>query len=272
MKRFKWFLAVLIAFAFLTTPAMAAYKDMWANVYRWKGATNSDGSMVLERITSGVQFQVLAKGTITAETLYVIKDKSLTSLTNAVTSDKYNSAEYCNDRVAFRVDPTDSTDDRYVDLIVHDMSGPYSVHVKNFDEYQHNIIIDERLGVPHKGTIWFDNGATAAANTGTGVLFPAYTSVTAVLVESGGGTANTAIDVGIPGTATGFVNKETLATTGIVNTSSTSTGSLLKQTGAYYVPYLAGYLTTAAQTLIYTLKTTTGVTDGLIHYFFTVLK
>lgn len=272
MKKFKWFLAVLIAFAFLTTPAMAAYKDMWANVYRWKGATNADGSMVLERITSGVQFQVFATGTITAETLYVIKDKGLTSLTNAVTSDLYASTAYCGGRVAFRVDPTDSTYDRYVDVLVVDTAGGYSTLVKNFDEYQHNIIIDERIGVPHKGTVWFDNGATATTATSTGVIFPAYTAIRSVFVESGGGSANTKIDVGIPGTGTGFINKETLATTGIVSTSSTSTGSLLKATSAKFEPYVNGYITSAAQTLTYTLTTTVGVTDGLIHYFFTVLK
>jgi hypothetical protein len=67
--------------------------------------------------------------------------------------------------VAFRVDPG-HTDDEYVDLIVTNADGMYSVFVENFDQYNHAIIIDERPGKPHVGIIWFTYGTTTEVDTG----------------------------------------------------------------------------------------------------------
>lgn len=122
MKRFKLFTLILAAFALLAAvPAQAALQDMWAYVYKWDGKMSSDGKPVLTRLTSGVTFKVLAQNSDTAETLYYYKGS--TALTNPVTTTNFAANTVCNDQVRFRVDPTDTTYDRYVDLIVVDTNG-----------------------------------------------------------------------------------------------------------------------------------------------------
>lgn len=157
-------IAIGIIFS-LIMPAQASFKDMWAYVYSWDGAYNADGTLKLTRQTSGITFKVLQADSDTAETLYEYNDNTYTSLTNPVTTTNFESATVCDDKVAFRVDPG-HTDDEYVDLIVTDTDGMYSFFYENFDQYSHTIVIDERPGKVHIGTIWYTYTTTNAVDTG----------------------------------------------------------------------------------------------------------
>ena len=224
MKKWKLFAILCTVLAlFVTVPAQAAFQDMWAYVYRWKGATNSDGSMVLERITSGVTFDVLAYGADTRETLYVFGSNAYTSLTNPVTTSDFASATVCNDRIAFRVDPTDATYDRYVDVIVVDTSGGYTTVVKGFDKYQHTIVIDERPGIVHQAIAWFTHASSSTA-TDTGIDFAINTYIMDVRVEVTTADSGITIDVGTADTAAGFRNDVSLTSTGFVTDTGVITG------------------------------------------------
>lgn len=161
-KLLTFVMALALIFAF-TLPAQAASKNMWAYVYTWDGGYNADGTIKLTRQTSGITFKVLQADSNTAETLTVYD--SSTSLTNPVTTSNYESATVCNDRVAFRVDPG-HTDDEYVDLIVTDTDGMFSIFYENFDQYTHTIVIDARPGKAHIGIIWYTATTTNAVDTG----------------------------------------------------------------------------------------------------------
>lgn len=166
MKKFRNFLIALFALAVFAVPVQAVQVDMWANVYKWDGGYNADGTIKLTRLTSGVTFKVLAEGSDTAETLYEYNDAANTSLTNPITTTNFESSTVCNDMVAFSVDPTDSTNDRYVDLIVVNVDGGYTAFYEDFDKYTHTIVIDQRPGVPHTTCIWYSFTTTNEIDTG----------------------------------------------------------------------------------------------------------
>lgn len=304
MRKFKLFIALAVAAAlFAAAPAQAALQDMWAYVYSWKGAVNSDGKMQLTRITSGITFQVLQRNSDTAETLYVYASKANTALTNPVTTANFESATVCNDRVAFRVDPTEAND-RYVDLIVVNTAGGFTAFVEDFDKYNHAIVIDERPNVLHHGMIWYSCAATT--ETDTGIDFAPDTFIHDVRTEVVTTSAGT-IDVGLlssgtGGNAAGFLNDRAIsvagftADTGVVTSGTsndyvpaTTYGALLYTavTGAN-VPnssaagvkrtdggrsYLGHIITGSNETsLTYGCATTAGSGAGYIHYYFTRMR
>lgn len=255
MKRFFIFLAVLMAFCW-TVPAQAEFADMWADVYKWTGGYNADGSRQVTKLTSGVQYQVLSYGTTTLETLYVYNSNAFTSYTNPVTSTYFDAV----DRIQFRVDPTDSTTDRYVDLIVVDTSGGYTAYVKGFDKYTHAVIIDERVGVDHVGTAWFVSANSSVNTHSTGISLLAGTllkdfalaqvSKTTGDVSFGNPTAQTAYTSNLP---------MYTATDVYVTTSSATKGVYIStQTTLYYTC---------------TTNATYGTTNrGYFYYWFNVLR
>jgi hypothetical protein len=293
MKRLKIFAlaAALALFFIIPAPAPAALQDMWAAVYRWDGKMNTDGKPVLSRATTGITFKVLAIGTNTAETLYYYNGS--TALTNPVTTTNFASATVCNDRVAFRTDPTDSTSDRYVDLIVVDTVGGYTAFVEDFDKYNHTIIIDERPNQLHHGMIWFSATTTDALDTG--IDFVPNTMVSDVRIEVVTAASAISIDVGIlagasNGDADGFRANVLLTTTGYVAdtgvvtagttidfTAASTYGALLYTAitgsdavasggGRSYLGHVVGSGTNDGS-LNYTADSTSGA--GYIHYWFT---
>ena len=196
MKKTFWtiLLSLVLLVAFVA-PASAAWKDMSAAVYKWTGNHNSDGSPGLTRLTTGVKFTVLRSGNDSLlETLYKYNDKSFTSLTNTVTAANFASSTVCNGMVAFRVDPSDATYDRYVDLIVTDTNGGYTTVVSNFDEYTHTIIIDERPNVVHHGQARFSYSTTD--QTSTGITLLSGTLIHKVITSVTTSLANTSLNVG----------------------------------------------------------------------------
>ena len=289
-KRFTALLMILFAALIMALPAAAALQDMHATVYKWTGNYNADGSPGLTRVITGITYTVLAVDSDTAETLYAFADRRLTSKTNPITTTVFAA----DDEVRFRLDPTDSTNDRYVDLIVTDTNGGYSTFVENFDKYTHTIIIDERPGVVHHGIIPYS--ASTTDEVSTGVTFLADTMVhdvrTEVVTTSTGGT----IDVGLKDNdSDGYLNNRSAATagytadTGIITagttldyTAATTYGELLYTaiTGGDAVAtgggrsYLGHVITTeaASNVLSYTASTTTNSGKGYIHYWFTRLR
>jgi hypothetical protein len=293
MKRFKLLTLALIAAIFLiAVPAHAVLQDMQASVYKWEGGMGADGKAVLTKIESGITFKVLSHGTTTGETTYY--PGKTTSLTNPVTTASFASTTICNKRVAFRVDPTDATDDRYVDLIVVDTVGGFTAFVPHFDQYTHTIVIDERPNIMHQGTIWF--GATSTSAIDTGIDFLPNTYIQDVRVEVVTAASAISIDVGILAAATGgdadgFRQNVLLTSTGWVSdtgvitdsgttidyTPATTYGALLYTaltgTGATTAlgggrSYIGHIITseTNAGSLNYTMDSTSGA--GLIHYWF----
>lgn len=195
MRKFwKILLAFFLLFAF-TVPVQAAQVDMWAYVYKWDGGYNADGTLLLKRVTSGITFKVLAIDSDTAETLFYYNNRANTELTNPVTTTSYNSSSICNDRVAFSVDPTDTTNDRYVDLIVVNTDGGYTAFYEDFDKNNHTIVIDQRPGVPHTGIIWW--GHSALTQIDTGIDFEYDTLIKDVRVEVVSTCSGCTIDVGL---------------------------------------------------------------------------
>lgn len=189
----KKVIIALLAVFMLTGMAQADVYDYWANVYRWDGSMNGDGTMALERVTSGITFKVLAVGADTAETLTYYG--GTTSLTNPVTTANFASATVCDDKVAFRTDPTDSSDDTYVDLIVVDTAGGYTAFVEDFSPYDHSIVIDERPNIVHHGVIWFAPNNNSEADTG--IDFDYDTRILNVSVEVVTIDATETLDVGL---------------------------------------------------------------------------
>ena len=298
MKRFKILtLALFAAFFLIAAPAQAVLQDMQASVYKWTGGMGSDGKAVLTLIESGITFKVLAIDSNTAETTYY--PKKTTSLTNPVTTTSFASTSICNKKVAFRVDPTDATYDRYVDLIVVDTVGGYTAFVENFDQYTHSIVIDERPNVVHHGMIWF--GAASTSEINTGINFPPNTMVQDVRVEVVTIATAITLDVGLlssgtGGDADGFRKGVLLTTAGYVKDTAVITagvsvayvpastyGALLVTaiTGAgttysggggksYLGHIVVGPIATQATTLSYTNPSTTG--DGYLHYWFNRMR
>lgn len=235
MRKFLLGLLIAITAFCFTTTAYAEAQDMWAAVYKDTGVIGADGRKVLTRVTSGITFKVLAVNADTAETLTVFDDDTATSLTNPVTTANFESATVCDDKVAFRVDPTDSSTDRYVDLIVTDTSGMYTTFVENFDKYQHTIVIDERPSVPHVGTIWFS--ASSTVETDTGIDFLPDTLITDTRTETVTVDAGETLDVGLlstetSGDADGLIDGRSVATAGF----TADTGVITDGTTSDYIP------------------------------------
>jgi len=298
MKKRLISVAIVLLTLCMAFPAFAGLQDMSATVHKWTGGYNQDGSPGLTRVTSGITFMVLAIGTDTAETLYY--PNGSTSLTNPVTTTNFGAATVCNDMVAFRVDPTDATNDRYVDLIVTDTNGGYSVFVEDFDKYTHTIIIDEQPNVVHQGTIWFS--ASSAVETDTGIDFLPYTLIHDVLVDVTIVDAGEDLDVGLlssgtGGDADGFRDAVSVATLGFVAdtgvitagdsidyTAVSTYGALLYTaitgTGTYTTEYTQGgrsylgHVVTGANTgaLTYTGSSGSDTAAGFIHYWFTRMR
>jgi len=294
MKRFKLFtLALAAVFFLIAVPAQAVLQDMQASVYKWEGGMGSDGKAVLTKIDSGITFDVLAVNSNTRETLYY--PGKTTSLTNPVTTTNFASTSVSNKRVAFRVDPTDASTDRYVDVIVTDTNGGYSVFVENFDKYTHTIVIDERPNVLHHGIMWFTYAAGSATAIDTGVNFLPKTFIQDVRVEVITVDSAETINVGTADTAAGFRSGVLLTTAGFVaDTGVITAGSTLD----YYAASTYGTLLVTAITggdavatgggrtylghvvntsgtdddLYYTTSTGTDAALGYIHYTFIRLR
>jgi hypothetical protein len=293
-QKFGAFILILVfalaILPFTPAPASAAWSDMWADVFSWDGGMNGDGTMKLTKITSGVTYQVLAVGADTEETLYAYNDNAFTSFSNVVTTTYFN----VSDRVQFRVDPTDSTSDRYVDLIVVDTAGGFTAFVEDFDKYTHTIVIDERPNVMHHGVIWFapsDNSATD-----TGVNFLPDTAILDVLLEVVTVDASETISVGTEDTAAGFRTGVSVATagyiydTGVITDGSTSDYFAATTYGALLHTAITGSdgaATSGGNSVIAPFVVTTAGTDddlyytgsagsdtavGYIHYFFTRMR
>lgn len=222
--------SVLIAFllsVLIAVPVMAESQDMWATVYKDTGKIGADGRTVLTEVTTGITYRVLATGADTDET--ITSYGGSTSKTNPVTSTVYGTD---GGLIKFRTDPTDSTYDRYVDLIVRDNTGGFSAVIKNFDKYTHTVVIDERPGVEHTCIAWFSYAASSAA-TSTGVTFPINTYIKDARVEVVTADPGITINVGTSDTAAGFRTGLSLASTGFVkDTGVITNGSTLDYTAA----------------------------------------
>jgi len=264
MKRL-WLTIFAIVLAFtLAAPAQAEFQDMWAKVYKYTGGLNSDGSMKLAPVTSGVTFTVLAKDANTAETLYVYGKNTYIALANPVSTTNFASSSYCNGQVQFRVDPTDSSNDRYVDLLVTDTNGGFTAFVKDFDKYNHTIVIDERPNVLHHGVIAYNASTTDATNLG--VTFLKGTVLRSVQVENLTAMSEKTISLGRSGAATSLINSESLTNTGYITTSISSTGTDLKS-GSDFAPN--GYVFSSDTSIYSTVDSQMANSFlGFIHYYF----
>lgn len=266
MKFIKTLVIAFILAAFIA-PAFAATHDYSAEVYFWNGKLTANGNKVLTRITSGVTFKVLAVGTDTSETLTYYR--GTTSLTNPVTTTNFASDTVCADRVRFRCDPTDATNDRDVDLIVVDTAGGYTAFVEDFSYYDHTIVIDERPNVMHSGCIWF---APSTAETDTGIDFDYDTRIDSIVVEIVTVDASNTIDVGIlssgtGGDADGLLDGVSTATAGYILPTLTTSGALMDD-GTNFDP--DGHVVVSAneQSLTYTGGASQDTAAGYIHYTF----
>jgi len=293
MKRFWTIITALILSVVFAIPAMAEPQDMWAYVYKDTGKMDATGRAILERVTSGITFNVRSVDSDVSETLTYYGGS--TSLTNPVTTTSFESASICNDMVSFRVDPTDTTNDRYVNLIVVDTNGGFTKTIEDFDKYQHVIVIDEKPNVVHHGMVWFDHAASSTA-TDTGVNFLPKSFIHDVRVEVTTADSGITINVGTADTAAGFRSGVSLTSTGFVAdtgvitagstidyTAASTYGTLLYTaiTGSDAVATNGGrsYLGHAVVTsgtdddLYYTLSSSgVDTAHGFIHYWFTPMR
>ncbi len=255
MKKWKIFgiLAFALAlFAVSSGPAQAAIQHYYANVYLYdeskRGMTGQPAPSDVVS-TAIITYKVLAVGANTAETLY--KTSGMTygaSKTNAVTTTVFGTDNY---KIDFWCDPTDATDDTYVDLIVVDVTGGYTAVVKKFSPYVHSVYINVTPGIRHQGVIWFD--PTTTDETSTGITFERNTHIDDVRVEVVTAAAASTLDVGLlstgtSGDANGFISAILLTTTGFV----TDAGQISAGASAAFVP------ATNYGALLYTAITGTG--------------
>lgn len=261
MKRFLVLMMVLMALAW-SAPSEAAFQDYWADVYRWSGGYNADGSPTVTKATTGITYRVMSVDSNVKETLYAYADNTLTSKTNGITTTVFATD---GGKIAFRTDPTDTTNDRYVNLVVIDTAGGYSTTVKNFDKYTHAVVIDERPNQVHQGVIFYDHATTASVNTG--IYLSKHTFITAMLPEHLVATGGGAISIGISGSSSAFRYGSTAA----IGYSSLAAN----------VPNLqivAGlqsnnYFTTATTSIYTTAQSAAGAAYyGQVHYWFTVIQ
>ena len=267
-KIFKFILALAFVLC-MVAPVQAATHDYWADVYSWDGKMTVDGKPVLTRLTTYVTFKVLAVGADTSETLTYYG--GTTSLTNPVTTTNFASDTVCNDRVAFRCDPTDATNDRDVDLIVVNTVGGYTAFVEDFSYYNHTIIIDQRPNIQHHGCIWF---AASIIETDTGIDFDYHTAIGKVIVEvvtvDAGETLNVGLlSTGTGGDADGFTAAMSVATVGYAVNSSANLGVLLRDDSQDFVYTV---YSNHEQSLTYSGTSDQDTAAGYIHYYFTRMR
>lgn len=223
MRKLLTFVLVLAVIFTLTLPmkSNAAFKDMWAFVYRWDGSLTVDGKYELTRITSGISFVVLQRNSAaTMETLYQYNQRSMvtTGMAQPVTGTSYASNTVCNDMVSFKVDPSE-TNDTYVDLIVVDQAGGFTAVVNDFTENTHTIVIDERPTVEHWGAAWLVTTATSTeVDSGIELARPSIIKEMKIHVCTAFASM-TCVNVGLTaagtnGDADGFIHQEQLATAG----------------------------------------------------------
>jgi hypothetical protein len=272
-KIFTFFTAVLIALV-MVMPVQAEFADMWAEVYTTDGTLNGDGTVKLTKITSGITFKVLAVDSDTAETLYEYNDSAMTSLTNPITTTNFESATVCNDMVAFKVDPTDSSNDRYVDLIVVNTAGGFTAFVENFDKYNHAIVIDQTPNIQHHGVIWFAPSDNTEVDTG--IDFAYDTLIEHVQVEVVTVDATETIEVGLlssgtAGDADGFVDAASVATAGYPLVTLTTSGALMDN-ATNFDPDGHVILSANEQSLTYTGTAGSDTAAGYIHYLITKMR
>lgn len=295
MNKIKvWILALLLVFAF-AVPAHAELQDMWASVYKNTGKLKADGTYELTKVTTGVTYKVLAVDSDTAETLYAYGAPLLTSKTNPITTTVFAT----DGKIAFRVDPTDSTNDRYVDLIVTLSTGE-TEFVENFDRYSHSVVIDTKPNVLRHGIVFYN--ASTTDETSTGVTFAADTMIHDVRTEPVTTQSGVTIDVGLlssgtGGDANGFIAARSLATagytadTGVITAGSTDSYTAASTYGALLYKAITGtgnltggtqggrsylgHVVTGSNTgvLTYTVSSNDGAAyGGYIHYWFTRLR
>lgn len=285
MKKFFGFIIAIILVMTFAVSAHAANYDYWAEVYRTENTTV--GEMELERITTGITFQVLTIDSDTEATVTVYNDDSTTSLTNPVTSTNFESSTVCDEKVRFR--STAST----VDLIVVDEEGGFSVFIEDFSPNKHRIVIDERPNVMHHGVIWFDYSDDTATDTGINILPDTF--IHDVRVEIVTVDAGETLGVGTLSTATGFRWAVSTATVGypsdtaVITNGSTSDYTPASTYGPLLVTAITGsdsstahggksyigHITTTAGTdddLYYTGSDGSDTAAGYIHYFFTRMR
>lgn len=263
MKRFLVFLMVLMALVW-SAPSEAAFSDMWANVYRWSGGYNGDGSPTVVKASTGITYRVHAAGADTKETLYAYNDNTLTSKTNPVSTTVFGTD---GGRIAFRVDPTDATDDRYVDLIVVDAVGGYTTVVKNFDKYTHSVIIDERPNVQHHGILLFDGTTNSSVES---AVLSKHTFITAMIPEVLSAITSMGYSVGISG-ASSLFRYGSMATVGYPSHAANLPNMQVTGAGS------AWYFTTSTTSLYVTKHNTLPAGTyssyyGNVHYWFTVVR
>jgi len=222
----------------------------------------------------GITFKVLGADSDTAETL-TYRGGS-TSLTNPVSTTNFASDTVCADRVAFRVDPTDSGDEN-VDLIVVDTVGGYTAFVEDFNQYEHSIIIDERPNLEHHGMIWY---SCLSGETDTGIDFDSYTFIKLAVAEVvTAATGASVIDIGLlstetSGSASTLVSDQRIAgdiqsedkikpDIGFIAIDSLSSGT-------FDDGYFVWDTLSVAKSLSYTTTGDGGA--GYIHYFFTRMR
>lgn len=293
-RLFTIFLAVLLSFALGIPFAHADKQDFWATVYKFDGKYNSNGTIETTKVSTGITYKVLATGSDTAETLYAYG--TWTIKTNPITTTIFASD---GAKIAFACDPTDVTNDRYVDLIVTDTVGGYSALIKNFDKYTHSVVIDARPNIVHHGVIWYTCSTTD--ETDTGIDFVADTFVhdvrSEVVTTGTGATINVGLlSTGTGGDADGFLAARSIATagftadTGVITAGSTDsytaastygallykaitgTGNLTGSTqgGRSYLGHVVTGTNTGA--LTYTCSTTDNTGAGYIHYWISRMR
>jgi hypothetical protein len=272
--------------------AQAVNRHYYANVYKQTNEGITPIETPSAQITSGITYKVLATGANTSESLLANAGTHTTgaSKTNPVTSTVFGTD---GGRIEFWCDPTDSTTDLYVDLIVVDTAGGYTAFVHNFSPYMHSIVIDERPNIVHHGVIWF--ATTSATNFATGITFAPYTEIENVVVQvvttdSGHtisvGTSDTAAGfrTGVSMTSAGFIADTAVITNGsnIDYVPATTYGTLLATaiTGSDAVATVGGitrktYFVTTVGTdddLEYTGGASASTGAGYIHFWFVRLR
>jgi len=293
MKKFTQILALVLFAVFAFGGNVDAVQRRYeAQVY--KVDTNKDiGSQMTganQRLT-GITYRVFAVGTTTSETLLGRigpTGQAVTAKTNPVSTTVYASD---GGKISFVSDPTDATNDRYVDLLVVDTVGGYTAFVKNFSPSIRTVVIDQTRDKMHKGTVWFT--PTTTDETSTGITFGQNTFVHDVWVQVITAVAST-VDVGLlssgtNGDADGFRKGVLLSTTGYVKdtgrvtdgttidyTAASTYGALLYTsiTGSDAVAtgggrsYI-GHAIQNTQTGVLTFTSYVSTARGLIHYWFT---
>ena len=292
MKKFTFVLILALIAVFAFGNADAVQRRFEAQVYKIDSnqpiSTQLTGANLR---TTGITYRVFAIGTTTSETILATPGPTgtaITAKTNPVTTTVFASD---GGKISFVCDPTDATNDRYVDLLVVDTVGGYTALVKNFSPSMRTITIDGTVGKRHKGVVWMT--PTTTDETSTGITFPQNTYIHDVWMEVITAAAST-VDVGLlssgtTGDADGFRKGVLFSTTGFVKdtgvvtagttidfTAASTYGALLYTAitgtdgvatggGRSYI----GHVIERTQTGVLTYTSYVSTLRGLIHYEFT---